>query len=602
MKNNRHQKRISETIWHFLSILLTGTMLLSLYGCSGQEAATMDTTAAGETEALQPVVVEQAEETEATQPIVVERAAGPEVLQTANKATALALRYYIYARLKTEELIEVDFESMPDGAFESQMDELASIWETTDALTSGAEKIIDQAILLLETSSADETAAFVQSQPKDSAVGEEGSNISADPLADDTGEVIDRQTWAENLSKQYDALRGAQRYKQLAQQLGTDTKTAVEQMALAQKIIRNAADLEEAQAVSAEYNRSLNILQVYKTGSKVGLYLGATIATGGGSLTALAGSSMSLGTAGAVIVGGVDCIVDVGTTASTIVLGENHQVTVGFQNASDVLQPVSMVMGLVTLNPNDVEGMVAMVGESVMEWFVPGKITGIGVGRANEGGTKMLAQIIDAADKNTPGAREALEVALEEIGLSLPSDKGVTLENLIKVYTANTSMSLASMQELATQIGVQDWEALIPDLEPQEIEPLTPEATSPSDAPPPENVTGAITSQEIAGTYSGNATLQHIEEDVEGPASMPVTLQLNEAGMGTVNVYGYGGEAQYAGNTVTFFVNMKEDGATIFCKFEGKVSKNGSQIVISGDMNLSIMGITLATYSWTAQK
>jgi hypothetical protein len=67
-------------------------------------------------------------------------------------------------------------------------------------------------------------------------------------------------------------------------------------------------------------------------------------------------------------------------------------------------------------------------------------------------------------------------------------------------------------------------------------------------------------------------------------------------------VYGYGGEAQYAGNTVTFFVNMKEDGATIFCKFEGKVSKNGSQIVISGDMNFSIMGITLATYSWTAQK
>ena len=127
MKNNRYQKRISETIWRFLSILLTGTMFLSLYGCSGQEAATMDTAAAGETEALQPVVVEQEEETEAKQPIVVERAAGPEVLQTANKATALALRYYVYARLKTEEMIEMDFESMPDGVFESQMDELASI-------------------------------------------------------------------------------------------------------------------------------------------------------------------------------------------------------------------------------------------------------------------------------------------------------------------------------------------------------------------------------------------------------------------------------------------------------------------------------------------
>ncbi|NMB88108.1 MAG: hypothetical protein GYA17_07095, partial [Chloroflexi bacterium] len=421
MKNSLYPQRISKTVRPLLAVFLTGTMLLGLCACSGLATATTDAAVAGETEAVppvgseqaeqteavQPVEVEQTEETEAVQPVeveqveeieavppvgveqveetaavqpmVVERAAGPEALQTANEATALALRYYIYARLKTEALIEADFESMPDGAFESQMDELVSIWETADALTTGAEKIIDQAILLLETSSGGETAAFVQPQPHDTAFAAGGSAALAIPLADDAGEVIDRQTWAENLSKQYDALRGAQRYKQLAQQLGTDTKTAVEQMVLAQKIIRNAADLEEAQAVSAEYNRSLNTLQVYKTGSKVGLYLGATIATGGGSLTALAGSSMSLGTAGAVAVGGVDCIVDVGATASTIVLGEDHQVTVDFQNASDVLQPVSMVMGLVTLNPNDAEDMVAMVGESLMEWFVPGKITGVGV-------------------------------------------------------------------------------------------------------------------------------------------------------------------------------------------------------------------------------
>src|SRR5690606_15948198 len=126
--------------------------------------------------------------------------------------------------------IQADFESMPEGEFQSQMDELVSIWQTAEILTSEAEIITDQALLLLETASVGQSVAFNQS-------GNSGISLASFP-----GQVIDRQTWAENLSKQYDALRGGQRYKQLAEQLGTDTKTAVEQMALAQKIIRNAAD------------------------------------------------------------------------------------------------------------------------------------------------------------------------------------------------------------------------------------------------------------------------------------------------------------------------------------------------------------------------
>jgi hypothetical protein len=116
-----------------------------------------------------------------------------------------------------------------------------------------------------------------------------------------------------------------------------------------------------------------------------------------------------------------------------------------------------------------------------------------------------------------------------------------------------------------------------------------------------EAETGPITAQDMTGTYSGSATLQHIEEDIEAPDSLPVTLQLGEAGTGTVDVNGYGGEAQCAGNNVSFSVTTKEDGAVFSFVFKGKASTNGNQTVISGVMNCSMNGVTFASYTLTAQ-
>jgi hypothetical protein len=578
MKSSLNQKPCAaKTIKRFLAVLLAGAMLFGLCACAAPKPK--------ETEEIEPFTME------------VEREPGPQTLQTANEATALALRYYIYARLKTEELIEADYKSMPDGAFESLMDELVAVWETADALTSGAEEITDQAILLLETASTDHTAATGQSRTQVMTLASKGSDFSMIPLADNGGEGIDRQTWAESLSKQYDALRGAQRYKQLAQQLGTDTKTAVEQMALAQKIIRNAADLEETQAEVNAYTRSINIVEGYKTGSKVGLFIGATVATGGGSLTALAGSSMSAPVAGAVLVGGVDCIVDVGKTTSSIVLGEDHQVAIEFQKASDVLQPVSMVIGLATLNPNDIAVQIALVGEGMMEWFNPGKIMGIGIERAKDGGTRMIAQLVNAAEQNVPGSREVLEKALAALGISLPSEKEVELSELVLANTVDSKAALEKMRALNAQISAAAQEDENQSLPPQETDPSDEEGSNLT-GEQQEAATGPITGQEMAGTYSGTAVLQFVEEDVEADDSLPVTLQLNEAGTGTVNVYGYSGEAEYAGSSVSFSVTMKG----ILCEFKGKATRSGSQIVLSGDMRCSMMGVTFASYTWTAQK
>lgn len=115
---------------------------------------------------------------------------------------------------------------------------------------------------------------------------------------------------------------------------------------------------------------------------------------------------------------------------------------------------------------------------------------------------------------------------------------------------------------------------------------------------------GPVTAQEIAGTYSASAALQHVENDVESADSLPVTLQLNDSGTGTASVNGYSGAAQYAGSSVSFSVTMEEGGQSVVCNYRGTVarSEDGSQIAITGTMNCSMMGVTFAYYEWTGYK
>jgi hypothetical protein len=504
-------------------------------------------------------------------------------LLTANEATALTLRYYIYARLKTEELLLADFTSMPEGAFEAQMDELIAIWQTAEALASEAEQITDQAILLLET------ATGYQLQNQFGSLDSRRSDVPSIALASYTGQGIDRQTWAENLTKQYDALRGAQRYKQLAEQLGTDTKTAVEQMELAQKIIRDAAYLEEAQAEVAEYTRSINVVEGYKTASKVGLFVTATVATGGGNLATLGASSMTLGQAGAVVVGGVDCIVDVGKTTSSIILGEDHQVTTSINNIQDKLAPISFVVGLATFNGAETGEQLAFIGDSLIDWYYNGKILGVNVSGTDDGGTKVTAQQIDVSGFDETGVKSALKTA----GFSTPDEGDATLSSIIEEYRNTIEDAASKLATLAAQMAQLAGEDVD---QSQEEGTLTGEQQEPT--------TGPITTNGIAGTYSATAGVLYTAEDVEAE-DMYVTLQLNEGGTGTANVNGFSGDAVYAGNSVYFSVTMKEmkeGGYAVSCVFDGTASQSGSHTSISGTMQCSMWGITLATYSWTAQK
>lgn len=249
-----NQRKIRQ---RFLGFFMIGIMLFSLSACTDKTGKDKNGQISNGTSNSEPIIIERQPE--------------PDGIKMANSATALALRQYVFARIKTEEFLSIDVKTISKEEIVKRIDDIVLAWETADALASGAVEITDTVIAYLDPSLAKQTAASEKTKVKLSTLAWTDKSVSAVTLLASSETKVDSQTWAENLTKQYDALSGGKRYSQLAKQLGIDTKTAVEQMALAQKLIRNAADLEEAQAEVAAYTQSINIVEGYKTASKVGL-------------------------------------------------------------------------------------------------------------------------------------------------------------------------------------------------------------------------------------------------------------------------------------------------------------------------------------------
>ena len=245
------------------------------------------------------------------------------------------------------------------------------------------------------------------------------------------------------------------------------------------------------------------------------------------------------------------------------------------------------------MDPTSAVDEIAFLGEAMMEWSNPGKITGIAVEMTKNATSRVLAKLISAMEGNLPDVRKSLE----GLNLSLPKEEGTSLAKLILANTVGSEEAQAKMQELRAQMAKLAGEAVEQSQEAQET-------------PAPEQEEGTLTGEQtqpaagsdlgnsIAGTYSNGAVLQSTAEGVEADGSLPVTLQLNEGGTGTATVYGFSGDAVYAGNSVSFSVPM----TGLTCVFDGSASSSGSSVVISGTMVCSLMGIAAATYAWSAQK
>ena len=380
------------------------------------------------------------------EPVTVVREAEPPAAQIAGEATALALRQYVYARLATEALASADLQTSTAEELTRMTDEVTRAWELAAQVAERAEGIAGQAITLLESQT---TAQDVFSGRRQIQF----VNLAAT-------QQIDPKTWAENLTKQFDALKGAQKYKQLAEQLGTDAKSAYAKMVLAQEIIHNQA-MSDAELMDTLMKTS----QVIKTTCKVGLFVTSTIVTGGGTVTALSASSFTLAQTAGVVVGGVDCIVDIADTGSNIVLGEGNQVAVAATDMKKVLGPVSSVLGLLSWTDSGGGEKLSYIGDALTDWFFEGKIMGVQVSTEKDGSTKVKARILD-----NPG-KEELEEILKGAGFTQP-EGDQSLDEVMDEWNADPEAVSTQLDDLVSEV-----EALFPESEQpsEEMEEPTPQ-------------------------------------------------------------------------------------------------------------------------------
>lgn len=161
--------------------------------------------------------------------------------------------------------------------------------------------------------------------------------------------------WAEQINAIYDSAKAGGKIKELARQLGVDAKRAYAMLTMANNILQGEYSEEEA----ANADHWVKVYTGIKTGAKVGLYITATIATagaGGGYVTYLEATGITIG--------GVDCVVDIGKTASTICVGEDNPGTQRLDKISKVTGTVGYLFGLGTFGTAQVGEKLAFLGDT----------------------------------------------------------------------------------------------------------------------------------------------------------------------------------------------------------------------------------------------
>ncbi|NCB42098.1 MAG: hypothetical protein EOM59_05710 [Clostridia bacterium] len=482
-----------------IALILIFMIILNLAACGGQSKS-------GNEESELTAVVRETE---------------PPVLQTGNEATAIALKQYVYARLLTEQLSSEDLTQISEAEQKAKIDELVAAWEAAAHFTASAEELTNQAVTELESEAA--LSTFIK----------KAFHFVAIAHAAEDSKEFDQKAWAEKLTKQYDALKGAKRYNQLAQQLGVDAKTAYEQMTIAQTIIYQGA------IADANWNNKVvNILQATKTTSKVALLGLSLVATGGASVSVLEGAGF--------IASGIECAIEVADTSSTIILGEKNKVSVGFNELKKKTAPFTSVIGLLNFDLANLKDKVKGTGDalvyisdSVLDLVFENKVLGMEISTSNDGKVAINGEAIDVSGMGT----EAVKSALKNAGYPLPETPMEILDLIQGAWDPDIEVMKARMDVLTAALSEEVSE------EPSVIE------------------TGSI-----FGTYS--SVMTGADED---PETEIITLRDN--GDGTITwVSDDGEETILSYNSKTNEIYHSSGDLTIEIKFSfgiGKVTGSG---------------------------
>lgn len=402
-----------------------------------------------------------------------------EEVEAANVAATLALQQYVNARLVTEKFLVVDFAEEPN------IDEVAALIEDALGSLEDAELIINQGLQIIDTAVGEETATGSDAAGSDSA-GSDGAGLDVADSGLFWGQPVayqptslpslfpaapgDQQKWAEEFTKTYDQTKGPKKLQTLARQLGQDVKDIKAQLEAAQEIIHSGATKD-----AAFWDKMTKAAMATKTAAKLGLFVGASIATAGGAAAlaaptaagslAVAASTGGVGltAAASIAINGVDVMVEVGQTTSAIVLGEDHRLTAAWGSMQDTTGPIAGATLVAFPNPTDTVGLIADLSGNIMDYFADGRLWGFKMERYQEGKValdKLLAGNNSPVLTVTPLPEVKTEAELESnlaaAGLSLPPQEVESLDEAIaQVDVMELSKALEILDALAKQLEIE---------------------------------------------------------------------------------------------------------------------------------------------------
>lgn len=412
------------------------------------------------------------------------------------QAGSISTQQYLIARLKTEALIEYDFDAGNAKDLLSQTEDTLESWRM-------AQLAADLTVELADAYGA--SADFEDSSPAtmtDSA-SPSSAGIWGEPVAH-AEESDAALKWAEDLTARFDSYPAGKQVRALAEELGTDAKNAFAQLQMAQDIIKGDAYKTEGDWAAAVEKA----LVATQTTCKVGLYVGSVVATGGVANGVLQ--------AGGLVVSGVDTMVDVAKTGTTIFLGKNNKITIAADEMKNTLAPVVSAAGAINVfsGTSIASGLKAgadfskqmsslskmtFIGDSVLNLAQSDNITGVAVAEEKDGATVVEAKTVDLRDKDDKQVREALKQA----GIPEPDEADKTGAEGPTI--GQWSAQRASQMEVEGPLTEAELKKIFEDLQKglAEASGETPEESAPAPAPQPQAPEPSGTINQLVGSYEG---------------------------------------------------------------------------------------------------
>ena len=224
-----------------------------------------------------------------------------------------------------------------------------SMDKVNDALTRCGQMAKANAVL---AAAAEREAAVLQSEVKAMEAVSLQGGVSDEQLA-----------WAKSITEHYDAIESNKKIAQLARDMGCDAKRAYAQLVVAQNILQGHYANVEGDLNEFWEKRMI----AAKAGCKVGLFVCATIATGGtaaASATAAAPLGYVTATeAAGIVVGAVDATLEVTSAGAKIIFGPDSKVVKRLDDTMKPLSDATLVFGLFTGGGSSAGEKLAFLGD-----------------------------------------------------------------------------------------------------------------------------------------------------------------------------------------------------------------------------------------------